>query len=141
MPEPDFTLAKIDRLGGERFQRLRRELGVESFGINAIVLQPGQRGRIHLHELQEEVYLVLEGELTLVIEGDEHKLGADELARVGPGTRRQLLNAGPDRVILLALGGAGRHDLRDALGWTSWEDTGPGRPPQELPPPENLPAT
>ena len=34
-------------------------------GMNLIILAPGQRGRIHDHERQEEVYLVWEGTLTL----------------------------------------------------------------------------
>ncbi len=31
---------------GERFLPLRRQLGVSSFGMNQIVLEPGQRGRV-----------------------------------------------------------------------------------------------
>ena len=50
---------------------LRRALGVTSFGINQMVLEPRQRGRIHRHARQEEVYLVLEGTLTLLVEGEE----------------------------------------------------------------------
>ena len=46
-----------------------RQLGVTAFGINQIVLRPGERGRIHRHRRQEEVYLVLDGTLSLVIEG------------------------------------------------------------------------
>ena len=84
MPGPDIAFAEIDRDTGERFQPLRRELGVTAFGLNVIVLRPGQRGRIHAHERQEEVYLVLEGELTLLVEGDAHVLGPDRAARVGP---------------------------------------------------------
>ena len=45
---------------------------------------PGQRGRIHRHTEQEEVYLVLSGTLTLWIEGERHELGQGELARVAP---------------------------------------------------------
>ena len=106
MADADITFASLQRSTGERFQGLRRELGVSSFGMN-LVLQSGQRGRIHAHEHQEEVYLVLEGELTLLIEEAEHKLGPDDVARVGPAMRRQLVNAGSKRLVLLALGGAG----------------------------------
>jgi uncharacterized cupin superfamily protein len=136
--DPDIAFAALDRDSGERFQALRRELGVSSFGMNLIVLQPGQRGRIHAHERQEEVYLVLEGELTLVVEGGEHVLGPDRLVRVGPEVRRQLIGAGPERVVLLALGGAGEHVGRDGLAWESWQDEGPGRPPQDIPLPDDL---
>ena len=44
-----FQRARIDPDPGERFVSLRRELGVTSFGLNEIVLEPGQRGRIHRH--------------------------------------------------------------------------------------------
>jgi uncharacterized cupin superfamily protein len=140
MAEPDISFATLDRDGEERFQTLRRELGVSSFGLNLILLGPGQRGRIHCHERQEEVYLVLEGELTLSVEGAEHVLGADRIVRVGPAVRRQLINAGSGRLAVLALGGSGEHQGRDGRAWASWDETGPGRPPQEVPPPDDLPA-
>src|SRR5207244_3547986 len=73
----DIAFAALERDSGERFQSLRRKLGVRSFGMNLIVLLPGQRGRIHAHEEQEEVYLVLEGELTLLHEGAEYVLGPE----------------------------------------------------------------
>ena len=51
--------------------RCGAELGVESFGLNLMLLEPGQRGRVHRHERQEEVYIVLEGTLTLELDGGE----------------------------------------------------------------------
>jgi mannose-6-phosphate isomerase-like protein (cupin superfamily) len=135
----DIAFATISRDGEERFQLLRRELGVSSFGINVIVLAPRQRGRVHAHERQEEVYLVLEGALTLLVEGGEHVLGPDELVRVAPAVRRQLVNRGPGRVVALALGGDGEHAGRDGLAWESWDDDGPARTPQDVPLPADLP--
>ena len=129
--------AKLDPDTNERFVALRRELGVSSFGINQLVLQPGQRGRIHRHERQEEVYLVLEGTLTLAIEGEETDLGEGELIRVAPDLRRQLINRGPGRVVLLAFGGEREHHGRDGEAFASWEDT-TGAPPQEIPLPSDL---
>ena len=79
----------------ERFVPLRRQLGVSAFGLNQIALQPGERGRIHRHDRQEEVYLVLEGTLTLLVEAEETELVAGELIRVAPQVRRQLVNRGP----------------------------------------------
>jgi mannose-6-phosphate isomerase-like protein (cupin superfamily) len=142
MPEAadDLTFGKLDLDNEDRFQSLRRELGVSSFGINLITLQPRERGRIHAHERQEEVYLVIEGQLTLVVEGWEHALGRGELVRVAPPVRRQLVNRGPGRLALLALGGTGEHTGRDGRAWASWDEGGPGRPPQEVPSAEDLPA-
>lgn len=123
----------------ERFVPLRRNLGVTSFGLNQITMAPGERGRIHRHEHQEEVYLVLEGSLTLLVEGEETELAAGELIRVAPQVRRQLVNRGPERLILLALGGQGEHHGRDAEAFLSWEAEA-GAPPQEVPPPPDLEA-
>ena len=136
--EEGTTTARLDPDTGERFLPLRRQLGVSSFGMNQIVLQPGQRGRIHRHLRQEEVYLVLEGTLTLVVEGEASDLGQGTVIRVAPMVRRQLVNLGPDRVVLLALGGTGEHQGRgDGEAFTSWEDEDP-MSPQELPLPPDL---
>jgi uncharacterized cupin superfamily protein len=137
--DDSLAFATIDRDTPERRQLLRRELGVSSFGCNLIVLPSRARGRIHAHEHQEEVFLVLEGELTLLVEGVEHVLGPDRLVRVGPAARRQLTNAGAERLVLLALGGSGEHAGRDGLAWESWDDNSPGRPPIEVPLPDDLP--
>ena len=95
MPEAPAQFTKLDP-DADSFQLLRRELGVTSFGINMIALRPRQRLRVHRHERQEEVYLVLAGELTLIVEGSSHVLGVGELARVAPEARRQLTNAGSE---------------------------------------------
>jgi mannose-6-phosphate isomerase-like protein (cupin superfamily) len=123
-----------------RFVRLRAELGVTSFGLNQIVLRPGQRGRIHRHEHQEEVYLVLEGTLSLLVEGEESTHERGELVRVAPSVRRQLLNRGPGALHLLAIGGAGEHHGRDGAAYAGWEDT-ESVSPQEMAMPEDLPAS
>lgn len=140
MTDADIAFTTLDRDTDSRRQLLRRELGVSSFGLNLLVLPPGGRGRIHLHEHQEEVFLVLEGELTLGLEdGVEHVLGVDRLVRVGPAARRQLTNAGSERLVLLALGAAGDHEGRDGLAWTAWDEDSPGRPPADVPLPDDLP--
>jgi uncharacterized cupin superfamily protein len=122
----------------DRFVRLRAELGVSSFGMNQIVLRPGQRGRIHRHERQEEVYLVLDGTLALLVEGEETTLERGELIRVAPGVRRQLVNRGAGPLHLLALGAAGEHVGRDGVAYPSWDAT-EGVSPQQLPLPDDLP--
>ena len=136
--ESGTSFTTLDFEAGERFVRLRQQLGVESFGLNLMLLEPGQRGRVHRHERQEEVYVVLEGTLTLEHEGGEtHELHARDAARVGPETRRRLSNRGDTRVALLALGGAEPHVGRDGLAFTDWDDTD-GKPPQEVPLPPDL---
>jgi uncharacterized cupin superfamily protein len=132
----DFAQLNLDT--EERFQRLRAELGVTTFGLNLIVLQPGQVGRIHRHERQEEVYLVMEGELSLLLEGEEHRVPTGCIVRVAPEIRRQLVNRRPQRVALLALGGATPHEGRDGVAYASWDAT-EGASPQEIPLPADVP--
>jgi len=137
--ETGTSRASLDPDSGEQFLSLRRALGVSSFGMNQIVLRPRQRGRIHRHERQEEVYLVLEGTLTLVVEGEDSTLERGEVVRVAPEVRRQLVNRGPDRLVLLALGGDGEHRGRDGHAFAGWDDA-EGAPPAEIPLPDDLPA-
>lgn len=134
-----ITITRIDPRTPERFQPLRRELGVTTFGINHILLQPGQRGRIHLHERQEEVYMVLDGRLTLIVEGEEQDLERGQAVRIAPSLRRQLVNRGPGPVSILALGAATPHSGRDGVAFASW-DAADGASPQETPLPPDLPA-
>jgi uncharacterized cupin superfamily protein len=136
--EDGVTSAKLGLDSEERFQTLRRELGVTSFGLNLLVLQPGARGRIHRHERQEEVYLVLEGTLTLALEDGEREFETGELVRVAPDVRRQLVNRRRVRLALLALGGSGEHQGRDGVAYPSWEDT-TGASPRDMPWPDDLP--
>jgi mannose-6-phosphate isomerase-like protein (cupin superfamily) len=130
-----FTTLDLD--GEERFQPLRRELGATAFGLNLIRLRPRQQGRIHRHEHQEEVYVVLEGMLTLEVEGEPRELPRGSVARVAPGVRRRLSNRGTGLLAVLAIGGAEPHRGRDGAAFSSWEDE-TGAPPQDVPFPPDL---
>jgi mannose-6-phosphate isomerase-like protein (cupin superfamily) len=140
MTDSSFTRTSLALDGDERFVSLRRPLELTGVGLNLIILAPGQRGRVHDHERQEEAYLVWEGTLTLIVEGEAYDLERGELARVGPGVRRQIVNRGPGRCAIIALGATpGAHTGRDGLAWASWEDTDPPRSPQDVPLPDDLP--
>ncbi len=138
--EHGVTFCKIELDGGEIFQPLRRALGVSTFGLNAISLQPRQRLRIHRHHVQEEVYLVLAGTLTLSIDDHERELGVGEIARVAPEVKRQLLNRGEELCVVIALGGHGEHEGRDGEAFVSWDES-VGKPPQDVPLPPDLPSS
>jgi uncharacterized cupin superfamily protein len=131
-------IATLEFEGEERFQTLRAGLGAASLGINLIRLQPGQRGRIHRHERQEEIYVVLQGRLTIVVEGEAHEVREHQAARLGPDERRQLINASMEPCVLLALGATGEHAGRDGEAFESWDEQ-QGRPPQDVPLPPDVP--
>jgi uncharacterized cupin superfamily protein len=134
-----IAFTALDLAPGDRFQRLRSDLGVESFGLNLLRLEPGERSRIHRHEHQEEVYLVLEGTLTLLVEGEPREVAQGGLARVAPDVRRQLVNRRPAPLRILALGGATPHEGRDGRAYEAWDEAGDGRRPQEVPFPADVP--
>jgi quercetin dioxygenase-like cupin family protein len=135
----DPTIIALDFDTDERFVRLGKLLGVTGFGINQLTLQPGQRMRIHRHAGQEEVYLVIEGRLTVLIEGVAHTVAAGELMRVAPEVRRQLANTHREPVTLVALGSArDGHESRDAEAFNTWEETTGGQP-RDVPLPDDLP--
>ena len=133
------THVDLDDPPHERFVPLRRDLGITTFGLNLMTLDVGQQGRIHRHAVQEEVYVVLDGIVDLVVERETHELRRGDVVRVGPQMRRVLINRGPERVVLLALGGSAEHRGRDGEAFTDWDDDHPA-PPQEVPLPEDLPA-
>ena len=135
--ERGTTRSRLDPQSDKQFLTLRRQLCVSTFGLNQITLRPKQRGRIHRHLRQEEVYLVLSGRLSLIVEGEEIELGEGELVRVAPDLRRQLVNRGPERLVLLAMSGEGDHHGRDGEAFADWEQR-TGVPPQKLSPPPDL---
>ncbi|MGH2968071.1 MAG: cupin domain-containing protein [Solirubrobacteraceae bacterium] len=137
--ETGTSFTSLDLDGEQRFQRLRAELGLSAFGLNLLRLRPGQVGRIHRHEHQEEVYVVLDGTLTLEVEQEgRRELVRHQLARVAPELRRQLSNRTDAPVYLLAIGGARPHEGRDGRAYESWDEEGVGRPPQDVPLPGDL---
>ena len=110
-----WTVSSIDDLGeGPGFRKVRSALGVTEFGVNAIVLPPGYTSRRHFHERQQELYLVLSGEIELELDGDKHTLGPGGLARVDPPTVRALRNTSEsDEAVYFCVGGAGGYVGRD----------------------------
>ena len=89
------------------FKRARAELGVESFGMQVIDM-PANYERYpehdHMHDNQEEVFLVMRGGGEIEIEGERFPLDDNHIARVGPETKRKIW-PGPDGIRLVVLGG------------------------------------
>ena len=57
-----YAVANVDALAeGPGFRKVRRELGVTAFGVNAIEIPPGFETGRHFHDEQEELYFVHRG--------------------------------------------------------------------------------
>src|SRR5215207_9854296 len=79
-----YAVGSIDGIGdGPGFRKIRRALGVEHFGVNAIILPPGAETGFHFHDEQQELYVVLSGTLEIRFgDGSSHRLEPGGLARV-----------------------------------------------------------
>jgi quercetin dioxygenase-like cupin family protein len=110
-----YSVGNIDDLGeGPGIRKVRPELGVTAFGVNAMVLPEGYATNLHYHDEQEELYFVHQGEIEMTFgDGTSHVLRTGGLARVDPGTPRGLKNVGTGEAIYLAAGGKGGYVGRD----------------------------
>jgi quercetin dioxygenase-like cupin family protein len=78
-----YAVAHLDDLGeGWGFRKVRKELGVTAFGVNAIVLPPAYESGRHYHDEQEELYFIHKGRVEIDLDGAKHELGPGGLARV-----------------------------------------------------------
>src|SRR3954452_19336872 len=99
-----FTIAHADDLERNgRWGLVRRSIGLGSFGMNLVEIEPGgqipehtEAGRDH-----EEVFVVLQGEAVAVIDGADHALSALSFVRVAPDRRRTVRNDSEEPVQLL----------------------------------------
>ncbi len=93
-----FTIRHDDELEREygKWVLVRRSLGVSSFGINAVELPPGESIPEHdeVARDHEELFLVLEGSPTLVVDGADHPLREGSVARLDPAPKRTVRNDG-----------------------------------------------
>jgi uncharacterized cupin superfamily protein len=114
-----YAVGSLDDLGeGWGFRKVRSELGVSAFGVNAVVLPPGYTSRRHMHETQEELYFVHRGTIEFQFgDGSAHTVGAGGLARVDPSTIRALRNASDtEDATYLCVGGRDGYVGRDGIG-------------------------
>jgi quercetin dioxygenase-like cupin family protein len=110
-----WAVGNVDALGdGPGFKKVRRELGVTAFGVNAIEIPGGYETGQHFHDEQEELYVVLRGRIEIAFgDGSSHVLGPGGLARVDAETIRRIKNLGDDPALYLVTGGKDGYVGRD----------------------------
>jgi mannose-6-phosphate isomerase-like protein (cupin superfamily) len=123
-----YAVSSLAEMGdGYGFRKIRRELGVTAFGINALVLPAGYEAGTHYHEQQEETYFVHVGEVEFRFgDGSTHRLGPGGMARVDPRTHRSVRNVGDTDAVLVVAGGKDGYVGRD--GQAVGESSGHGPP-------------
>ena len=121
----------LDALGeGYGFRKVRRELEVEAFGVNLIVIPPGYSTGAHYHDRQEELYFVHRGAVEIEFgDGSAHELREGGAARVSASTTRKVTNlSDSDDAAYLVVGGEGGYVGRDGRlpeGESRFGESGP----------------
>jgi mannose-6-phosphate isomerase-like protein (cupin superfamily) len=98
--EPSATERGIDR------RKLAGPLDTSNLAINRYVLEPGEQfaESLHAHMDQEEVFVVLKGEVTFELRDSGVTIGEDDVVRFAPGEFQLGKNDSEGRVVALALG-------------------------------------
>jgi uncharacterized cupin superfamily protein len=84
------------------FEGPKAEFG--QLGIRLHVLPPGQPNGLYHSEAQQEDFLVLSGECTLLVEGEERTLRAWDFFHSPAGTEHILVGAGEEPCAILMVG-------------------------------------
>jgi mannose-6-phosphate isomerase-like protein (cupin superfamily) len=110
-----YSVGHLDDLGeGPGFRKIRPELDVTEFGVNAIVLPAGIETGFHMHDRQQELYFVHSGRVEIEFEdGEVHQLGPGGLARVNAPVPRLIRNRGPEEAVYVVVGAEGGYVGRD----------------------------
>jgi uncharacterized cupin superfamily protein len=88
--------SELERTGN--WQLVRRSLGCRSLGINLVEIPPGDSIPEHDETArdQEEVFFVVSGSPTLVVDGVDYPVPAGAFARLDPEHRRTVRNPGAE---------------------------------------------
>jgi quercetin dioxygenase-like cupin family protein len=107
-----YTIKSIDQFeemegsGGATWRLARKTLGAEAFGFNIVDIEAGGEIPAHDHsgDNQEEVFVILEGQGTLVTDGEEHAAPAGTFCRLAPEVNRTIRNNSDGTVRALLIG-------------------------------------
>jgi quercetin dioxygenase-like cupin family protein len=107
-----YTIKNIDEFeemegsGGATWRLARKTLGAEAFGFNVVDIEAGGEIPAHDHtgDNQEEVFIVLDGQGTIVTDGEEHDAPAGTFCRFAPEVNRTIRNESDATVRALLIG-------------------------------------
>src|SRR6266508_1407694 len=107
-----YTIKRIDEFeemegsGGATWRLARKTLGAEAFGFNVVDIAPGGEIPAHDHAAddQEEVFIILDGQATIVTGDEEHDAPAGTYCRFAPDVHRTIRNESDAPVRALLIG-------------------------------------
>lgn len=97
---------RMEGSGDSTWLLARKALGTTAFGYNLVTIAPG--GQIPEHDEsgsgQVELYVILEGEATMRLDGEEHPAPAGTFASIDPAATRAILNRSAAKVTAMLIG-------------------------------------
>jgi quercetin dioxygenase-like cupin family protein len=97
---------RMEGSGDSTWLLARKALGTSSFGFNLVEIAPG--GQIPEHDESEsgqvELYVILEGEAVLRLDGEDHPASAGTFVSLEPSATRTILNRSDTTVTALLIG-------------------------------------
>ncbi len=84
---------------------LSRPMGCKGIGFSFVRCKPGEGATyVHRHKVQEEVFIALKGEGTIILDGKRIKMPQGTIVRVGPTVWRALGNDSKRDAVFMVLG-------------------------------------
>ncbi len=80
-------------------------MGCKGIGFSFVRCKPGEGATyVHRHKVQEEVFIALKGDGTIILDGKRIKMPEGTIVRVGPTVWRALGNDSKSDVVFMVLG-------------------------------------
>jgi quercetin dioxygenase-like cupin family protein len=97
---------RMEGSGDSTWLLARKACGTTAFGYNLVEIAPG--GQIPEHDEsgsgQVELYVILEGEAVLRLDGEDHPAPAGTFASIDPPATRTILNRSESIVVAMLIG-------------------------------------
>jgi uncharacterized cupin superfamily protein len=93
----------LDKVKEKEF--MSRPMGCKGVGFSFVRCKPGEGATyLHRHKVQEEVFVALKGDGTIILDGKRIKMPEGTIVRVGPRVWRALGNDSKKDVLYMVLG-------------------------------------
>jgi len=97
------ALVQLDKVKEKEF--LSRPMGCKGVGFSFVRYRAGEgAGYVHRHKAQEEVFIALKGDGTIILNGKRIRMPEGTIVRVAPKVWRALGNDSKRDVIFMVLG-------------------------------------
>src|SRR5258706_13000691 len=84
---------------------LSRPMGCKAVGFSYVRIKPGQGGTyVHRHQVQEEVFITVKGDGTIILDGKRIKMVEGTILRVAVNVWRAIGNDSKKDVVFMTLG-------------------------------------